>query len=126
MSVRRRLLRCLGVAGVFAALAASALAATTNFGTAIEVPGTAALNTKGSAGVGAVACASAGNCTAGGFYQPGDAGGFDPFVVSQVHGTWGTAMVVPGMAALNQGGQAQVRSVSCASAGNCVAKCERL
>jgi len=32
---------------------------------------------------------------------------------------WGTAIEVPGTAALNQGGSAIIRSVSCASAGNC-------
>src|SRR5216683_2641160 len=35
-------------------------------------------------------------------------------------GTWGTAIEVPGIAALNQA-YASVRSVSCASAGNCSA-----
>ncbi len=35
--------------------------------------------------------------------------------------TWGKAEKVPGTAALNQGGDAQVRSVSCAAAGNCSA-----
>jgi hypothetical protein len=32
---------------------------------------------------------------------------------------WGTAEAVPGLAALNRGGDAQVVSVSCSSAGNC-------
>ena len=43
------------------------------------------------------------------------------FVVSQVHGTWGTAEQVPGSAALNQGGDAFTHSVSCAPAGTCIA-----
>lgn len=34
-----------------------------------------------------------------------------------VGGTWGAAQKVPGAIALNNGGQAQVQSVSCASAG---------
>src|SRR5260370_16528 len=38
---------------------------------AIEVPGTAALNSLG-AEVASVSCASAGNCAAGGFYTGGD------------------------------------------------------
>jgi hypothetical protein len=42
-------------------------------------------------------------------------------VVSQVNGSWGTAIEVPGTAALNQGGNAGISSVSCASAGNCSA-----
>jgi hypothetical protein len=47
-----------------------------------------------------VSCGSAGNCAAGGYY-------FDRshhlqvFVASQDHGVWGTAIEVPGLAALN-------------------------
>jgi hypothetical protein len=80
-----------------------------------EVPGTAALNTGGNAAVQAVSCPSAGNCSAGGVYNPAD----EVFVVSEVNGSWGTAEEIPGFAALNQGGEAVVNSVSCASAGNC-------
>src|SRR5262245_53023286 len=36
-------------------------------------------------------------------------------------GAWGTAIKVPGLGALNQGGRAELNSVSCGSAGNCVA-----
>jgi hypothetical protein len=36
-------------------------------------------------------------------------------------GTWHTAQKVPGTATLNKGGNAQVYSVSCVSAGNCSA-----
>jgi hypothetical protein len=139
--------------------------------TAIEVPGTAALNAGGFAGAFPLSCASAGNCAAGGFYEDGSghfhgflasqvhgkwgtaieapgtaAGGFvvsvscapagpctaggnyndtagrpQAYVVSQVHGAWGTAREVPGTAALNAGGTAQFDSVSCATAGNCSA-----
>ena len=84
------------------------------WGTAIEVPGTAALNTGGRAEVSSVSCASAGNCTAGGSTPPL---GQQVFVASEVNGTWGTAIEVPGTAALNTGGDAEVTSVSCASAG---------
>jgi hypothetical protein len=43
------------------------------------------------------------------------------FVASEVAGTWQAAVEVPGTAALNAGGHAQVNSVSCGSAGNCSA-----
>ncbi len=36
-------------------------------------------------------------------------------------GPWGRAIEVPGLGALNKGGDAQVTSVSCASAGDCAA-----
>jgi len=88
--------------------------------TAKEVPGTAALNAGGRAQISSVSCASAGNCSAGGFYADGS-GNLQAFVVNEVSGVWRTVKEVPGTAALNQGGQARVNSVSCASAGNCSA-----
>jgi len=78
----------------------------------------AALNTGGSAQVNSVSCASAGNCSAGGYYTPRGVQG-QAFVVNQVNGVWGKAKVVA--AALNTGGLARVFSVSCAAAGNCTA-----
>jgi hypothetical protein len=90
------------------------------WGTAEEVPGTAALNIGGNAEVKSVSCASAGNCSAGGNYAPTAFHG-QPFVVSEVNGTWGTAEAVPGIAALSTYPAGQVGSVSCASAGNCSA-----
>jgi hypothetical protein len=89
-----------------------------SWGTAEEVPGTAALNQGGIAGVNSVSCASAGTCAAGGSYAdtPSHA---QAFVVSETGGTWGDAVEVPGTAALNQGGNAHVSSVSCAPAGDC-------
>jgi hypothetical protein len=91
-----------------------------SWGTAVEVPGTAALNQGGEALIESLSCASAGNCGAGGRYK--DASGHpQAFVVSETSGSWGTAVEVPGTAALNQGGTAQITSVSCASAGNCSA-----
>ncbi len=85
---------------------------------AIEVPGTAALNSLG-AEVASLSCASAGNCAAGGFYTGGDSG--QAFVASEANGTWHAAIEVPGTGTLNKGGDARVVSVSCASAGNCAA-----
>ena len=91
------------------------------WGTAEEVPGTAALNKAGGAEVSSVSCASAGNCSAGGFYETGRPRSLRThvFVVIETHGTWGTAEQVPGTAALNQGGNGRINAVSCASAGNC-------
>ena len=36
-------------------------------------------------------------------------------------GVWGNAEQIPGLAALDQGGSSDLRSVSCGSAGNCSA-----
>jgi hypothetical protein len=90
------------------------------WGAAIQVPGTAALNADGHAETDSVSCASAGNCSAGGEYTDGS-DAEQAFVASQVSGTWGAAIEVPGIAALNKGMLSQVESVSCAAAGNCSA-----
>ena len=87
------------------------------WGGAEEVPGIAALNQGGNAEIASVSCASAGNCSAGGQYMDSSVRR-QAFVVSQANGTWGAAIEVPGTAALNQGGNAFITSVSCASAGN--------
>jgi hypothetical protein len=88
-----------------------------SWGTAIEVPRLATLNTGGNAQVTSLSCASAGNCAAGGFYT--SSRGTRTFVVSEKNGSWGRAIEVPGLAALNTSMSAGVGSVSCASAGNC-------
>jgi hypothetical protein len=85
-----------------------------------EVPGSAALNADGLAGVASVSCASAGDCSAGGEYYDSSSH-YQAFVVSQADGAWGKAKEVPGTATLNKGGDAQISSVSCASPGECSA-----
>jgi len=90
-----------------------------HWGTAIKVPGLAALK-GGQSDVNSVSCASAGNCAAGGIYLVRD-GGWQGFMADERNGRWGRAIKVPGLAALNTGGYAEVGSVSCASAGSCAA-----
>ena len=80
---------------------------------AIEVA--ASLNTLGVAAINSMSCASAGNCSAGGYYSNSRLQA--AFVVNETNGTWGMAKEVA--AALNAGRSARVESVSCASAGNC-------
>jgi hypothetical protein len=85
-----------------------------------EVPGITALSPSGPSDIGSVSCTSAGNCSAVGIYDAGSLQ-WQGFVVSEVNGAWGKAEAIPGLAALNQGGDARVNSVSCASAGHCSA-----
>jgi hypothetical protein len=40
-------------------------------------------------------------------------------VATEVRGTWGAALEIPGSAALNRGGFAKITSVSCARPGDC-------
>ena len=65
-----------------------------------------------------VSCPSAGNCAASGAYS--DARDeTQALVVSEKNGRWGRAQAIPGVRALNVGGDAEAGVVSCASAGNC-------
>jgi hypothetical protein len=90
------------------------------WGKARQVPGLGALNTGGNAAVTSLSCASGGYCVAAGYYT-GAAGHTQGFVVTGVKGRWRNAAAVPGLAALNTSGNAQVTSVSCPAAGECVA-----
>jgi hypothetical protein len=95
--------------------------ANNHWGTAFKVPGLSTLN-GGFATVDAVSCASAGNCSAGGFYTtPGFPSTEQVFLVREVNGRWGTAFEVDGTAGLNADGNDNFDAMSCASAGNCAA-----
>jgi hypothetical protein len=68
-----------------------------------------------------VSCASVGSCAAGGYYFDGSRH-YQVFVASEDNGVWGTAIEVPGLAALDMGRQATLfPTVSCAPAGTCAA-----
>jgi hypothetical protein len=107
-----------------AAHSGPALAVSGTWGSTEVVPGTAVLNTQGDAAVASVSCPSTGNCAVGGFYETLINGHNHtrPFVDSQTNGRWHIARQVPGITALSGvGNYAAVTSLSCASAGNCVA-----
>ena len=86
------------------------------WGTARHLP--SPVNGGGSA-IDAVSCAWPGNCSAAGYYNTSS--GQQAFVASQKHGRWAAAEPVPGLAALNKGGGAEIYALSCASPGNCSA-----
>jgi hypothetical protein len=70
-----------------------------------------------------VSCPAAGNCTAVGSYVDGSTGSSLPFVMDSSDGTWGAPQEVQGVAGLSSPSPtgADLTSVSCTSAGNCVA-----
>ena len=90
------------------------------WGKAVEFPGSGQLNAGGVASVLALSCPSAGNCVAGGSYTD-HAGQLQAMVASERNGTWSKALKIPGLPKLNAGGNAQIRALSCPSAGNCAA-----
>ena len=112
------LLSLLGLVGVFGAVAGSSAAPppTAVWSNAIEVPGSATLNSGAAAQVNSVSCPTAGNCAAGGYYEDGSSNQ-QAFVVGEKNGSWGNAVEVPGTAVLNGGGNATVNSVSCVAPG---------
>jgi hypothetical protein len=92
-----------------------------NWRKVIKPPGLSALNQKGSAGVDAVSCTSAGNCAAGGTYKDGHGRG-QGFVISEHDGIWGRAIKVPGLGLLNpKTGPTHINAVYCTSWSDCVA-----
>jgi hypothetical protein len=66
------------------------------WGAAMEVPGTAKLNSGGDAAVASVSCTAPGTCGAGGTYTSGTPGlgGTHVFVVGERNGRWGTAIAL--------------------------------
>lgn len=90
------------------------------WGNAVPLPGSGKLNVGGNSEVYAFACATVGNCSAGGFYKDGS-GHIQALVASQPKGIWGKARQAPGSGALNTGGQAAITGLSCAGTGQCSA-----
>lgn len=89
------------------------------WGSAAEVSGLSTLDTGGAAILVSVSCAPPGYCAASGYYLDSSGHG-QAYVVVGRNGHWGTATKVPGLRALEAVGSG-VNSVSCASAGTCVA-----
>jgi len=91
---------------------------------AVPATANAAMVANGAANAGAggmvtaISCAPGGTCAAGGQYQDASLGG-RAFVVTRRNGHWGTAIEVPGLAALHPT-DASVTAMSCV-AGGCVA-----
>lgn len=98
------------------------------WGPAVPLRGLAALNKGNSAGVSAVSCWSAGDCSVAGTYAAAVRGrdlDTQAFVASEHGGAWGPAVPLPHLAALNTGGEAEISALSCApapagSGGDCV------
>jgi hypothetical protein len=90
------------------------------WGKVLELTGPAAFNHNG-AGVDALSCASAGNCSAGGNYPKSFDGPDTPsFVVNETNGVWGIVRKIPGLDGLNVG-VSEFRSLSCGAPGYCSA-----
>ena len=84
------------------------------------IPGLAKLNKRGFAEASTLTCTGKGDCSTAGFYF--DASNHQQiFVATELNGRWGSAIEVPGSAALNKGSDADFYQIACASPGNCSA-----
>jgi Bacterial Ig-like domain (group 3) len=83
-------------------------------------PVAVSLNKGGSAQVNEVSCASNGNCSAVGSYQPTTTMSV-PFAINLRNGVWGPMLALPGVAKLDTGHFSFASSVSCGSPGDCTA-----
>ena len=81
-----------------------------------ELPGTAALN-----GSPVISCTAPGDCTVAGSDKTAGSANPQAFIGTEKNGGWGTAMPVPGLAALSSGNQTSLNALSCPSPGNCTA-----
>jgi hypothetical protein len=76
------------------------------------------------ANVTSVACTSAGNCIAGGYYTDTSGTAYPSMIVTETNGVWAQAeeLTLPGNSDTAPGGQnSQVNATTCTSTGNCVA-----
>jgi hypothetical protein len=90
------------------------------WGKVLELAGPATFNHNG-AGVDALSCTSAGNCSAGGnFPKRFDGPGRPSFVVDETNGVWAKVREISGFAGLNVR-DSELRSLSCGASGNCSA-----
>jgi hypothetical protein len=92
-----------------------------NWGSARELAGAGVVDfTAGKSGtaVNALSCAADGDCVLGGTYEDAS-GDYHAIVAGEQSGKWTSATEVPGSAALNAGGKAQVTSVSCTGPQDC-------
>ena len=91
------------------------------WGNARTIPNVAILSGGRDTTTDFASCAPAGNCAVVGFYRSA-AGRAQWFVADEKSGAWQKAFPLPALATLNTGAEdPSVNSLSCASAGNCVA-----
>lgn len=89
------------------------------WGSAEEIPGIESISSS-SLGNTYISCSSAGNCSAGGGLQTASNTWF-AFLVNETDGVWSDAFEAPGLTNLNPGESSSIRSISCASQGECSA-----
>lgn len=94
------------------------------WGKAIIVPGLTSVPGQQDSNVTSISCASARNCTAGGYYQypyKRPDGGSAAFAVTEVNGAWARLKVISGLSALSTSHKDAISAVSCTARAACTA-----
>jgi hypothetical protein len=109
-----------GLSGTASVASTRTTAPAVQWSKAIRVPGMTHLNRGDREEVRSVSCAPTGACAAAGSYADHRQRN-QGFVVTERDGRWANARPVPGLQALNRGGDAEASVVSCGAAGVCAA-----
>ncbi len=86
--------------------------------TARAMPGILSHNKGSTSQVYSLSCSSAGNCSAGGYYENKSFREF-AFVITESGGHWSSLREVPGLSTVSPGGDSGINQVKCPSAGHC-------
>ena len=89
-----------------------------------DVPGLAALDGGLDSQLTTLACATVGNCAAGGLvnvHVTRKTIRIEAFVVSEAGGKWGKGILVPGIVKLDGDGNSDTSAIACATASHCIA-----
>ena len=86
--------------------------------TARAMPGILSHNKGSTSQVYSLSCSSAGNCSAGGYYENKSFREL-AFVITESGGHWSSLREVPGLSKVSPGGDSGINQVRCPSAGHC-------
>lgn len=90
------------------------------WGDAVQLFGTTDLGSGLTNGLYGLSCSAKGECSGVGSYGD-DANNDQGFVVSEVNGTWGSPIEVPGITSLNHNVGSDMTAISCNAPGSCTA-----
>jgi hypothetical protein len=88
------------------------------WGTARAMPGISSHNKGSTSQVYTLSCSSAGNCSAGGYYENKTFREL-AYVITESGGHWSALREVPGLSTVSPGGDSGVNQIKCPSAGHC-------
>ena len=88
------------------------------WGTARAMPGILSHNKGSTSQVYSLSCSSAGNCSAGGYYENKSFREL-AFVITESGGHWASLREAPGLGTVSPGGDSGINQIKCPTAGHC-------